>query len=94
MLAFILPQINLEGDGPSHYPISSGNYLFDNPNHRPLSDKQERDWKKIQQAAAALGAAKKALLTHIRRDFVEIDVNRLNDQAWKEFWEYRNRPLG
>ena len=77
-----------------HYrQIPNGNYVFDNPNHRPFSDEQERDWKKIEQAAFALRKAKKELLDHIRRDYVEIDIGKLNEQAWKEFSDYRNRPL-
>jgi hypothetical protein len=77
-----------------HYRrISNGNYVFDNPNCRPFSYEQEGDWKRIQDAAFVLHQAKKDLLSHIRRDYVEIDIEELSEQAWKERCEYRNRHL-
>ncbi len=77
-----------------HYrDLPNGKYVFDNPKDRLFSDKQERDWKKIQQAAMGLASAKQALLSHIRKHYIEIDINELSSKAWKDFWKYRNRPL-
>ena len=75
-----------------HYrKILNGNYVFDNPDHRPFSREQDRDWQAIEQAARRLRTAKQNLLDHIRREYAEIDLAKLSGKAWKEFGEYRTQ---
>ena len=75
-----------------HYmPKGNGSYIFANPDHRPLTDQEERDWEKIRKAALALANAKRILLDHIRRAFEEVDIEKLSNEAWSEYSAFQNR---
>jgi len=75
-----------------HYmPKGNGSYIFANPGHRPFTNEQERDWERIRKAALALTDSKQRLLDHIRRGFQEVDIERLSNDAWRDYLAFQNR---
>ena len=75
-----------------HYmPRGDGSYRFENPSHPPLTGEQERDWERILKAALALTDAKKRLLDHVRRDFEEVDITKLSNEAWRDYLVFQKR---
>lgn len=50
-----------------------------------LSDEQQRDWKKIEQAARQLAQAVPALLNHVRENYLEIDLDEMSANAWRRY---------
>jgi hypothetical protein len=50
-----------------------------------LSDEQQKDWDTIQESARQLACAVPALLDYVRQNYLEIDIEEMNSNAWRRY---------
>lgn len=75
--------------------IHGGNrYIFSNPGDAPLDEGQEKDWKEIENAASEMHQALQTLLDRARSAYLEVDINKTNAKAWKEYSEFHKSLNG
>jgi hypothetical protein len=65
----------------------SGNYIFHNPGDLPLRNHQQKAWRAIEKALRELNQTVQKFLAHVRKHYVEIDIEETNRVAWLEFLE-------
>ena len=68
-------------------------YVFSNPGDAPLSKSQEQAWNHIEESRSLLRRSLDNLLAHIRNEYIEIDVEELSRNAWKEYVAYEQNLL-
>jgi hypothetical protein len=71
--------------GEHYVDTKSGNFIFQNPGDMPLSSIQLKDWKAIEKTLRDLNKAVSSLLTFVRKQYMEIDLEETNKVAWLEF---------
>jgi hypothetical protein len=78
--------------GERYQATSSGinnTYIFSNPMDAPLDESQEKDWNIIEQAAKNIYAQKNKLLSHLRDNYIEVDINDCNQCAWNDYLSFQ-----
>ncbi|MCO4206092.1 nucleotide-binding protein [Aeromonas taiwanensis] len=68
-------------------------YVFSNPGDAPLNKTQEEAWNRIEESRSLLRSSLDQLLAHIRNEYIEIDVEELSRNAWKEYVAYEKNLL-
>lgn len=64
-------------------------FVFSNLGDSPLSESQEKAWQAIDASLADLDSALKDINQIIRERYLEIDIEKLNKEAWRAFIDFR-----
>ncbi|MDQ5938282.1 MAG: hypothetical protein QG574_5645 [Cyanobacteriota bacterium erpe_2018_sw_21hr_WHONDRS-SW48-000092_B_bin.40] len=80
---------------PGRYHSAPGGsvHIFANPGDAPLDKGQELDWNEINKARSLMAAKFYKLLEVIRNEYIEIDIDLLSKNAWKEYIEFQKEML-
>lgn len=80
---------------PGRYHSAPGGnvHIFANPGDAALDNEQERDWDEINNARSLMAAKFHELLDVIRAEYIEIDIDLLSKNAWKEYIEFQHEML-
>lgn len=80
---------------PGRYHSAQGGniHVFANPGDAPLDEGQELDWDEINKARSLMAANFHELLEMIRDEYIEIDIDLLSKNAWKEYVEFQQEML-
>lgn len=62
-----------------------GTYFFSNEGDTPLSKEQEVEWNKIEESRYLLKLNLDNLINKIRNDYLDIDIQTINDNGIKEY---------
>ncbi len=60
-------------------------HVFSNQGDAPLDAEQQADWDKIGEAASNMSQALQKILDRIRKYYLEIDLVKTDEKAWKEY---------
>jgi hypothetical protein len=60
-------------------------HLFSNPGDAPLDSGQQADWDEIEEAASNMNEALQRILDRVRRCYLEIDLDKTDDKAWRGY---------
>jgi hypothetical protein len=63
--------------------------LFFNSSLDIFTEKQKKAWNAIEKHRKRLSEAFKGLLSHIRKEYIEIDLEKLSDDAWSAYGKFR-----
>jgi hypothetical protein len=75
-----------------YQPSNTGNfYIFSNPMDMPLPRDRKEIWDSIVSALRRLNTALKQILTHMRENYVTIDIDQLSNQAWKDYVAFQRK---
>lgn len=69
----------------SRYQDSGDDHIFANPGDAPFDREQQKDWDQIEDASQAMAVALRNLLDRVREAYVEVDVNKTGEDAWREY---------
>jgi predicted nucleotide-binding protein len=62
-------------------------YVFTNPLDLPLPKRRQQHWDEIDAARVEMRRALDEILARLRADYVEIDLHKTNEDAWKYYRE-------
>ena len=62
-----------------------GRYIFSNPGDAPLNHSQQIAWNDIEAGRAEMVEGITAILTHLRSDYLEIDIIKTNSDALNSY---------
>lgn len=80
--------------GELYHPNSGHNaYIFTNPGDLPLSGRKESIWDEMQAAVLELHHLFPALLSRVRQEYTEIDVQETSRAAWKRYVQEQKELL-
>jgi Predicted nucleotide-binding protein containing TIR-like domain len=65
--------------------------IFSNPGDAPLDPDQQKDWDEINNAAYKMNQALQTLLARVRSHYIEVDINKTNAKAWKEYIDHEKK---
>jgi hypothetical protein len=65
-----------------YYPTHGGTYVFANVGDLPLNDRQQEHWDAVNEARSRLALALPRFLTYIREEYLEVDIEGGNREAW------------
>ncbi|ORE84899.1 hypothetical protein ATO7_16469 [Oceanococcus atlanticus] len=76
--------------GEMYHPTRSGEaYVFGNPSAGPRTKRQDRAWEKMASATKSMRISLDRILSVIRNDYIEVDVDSTNRSAWKEYVDFK-----
>lgn len=82
------------GHGEQYRMASNPNlYVFSNPGDAPLNKDQKKAWAHIEKSRSLLRSSLDQLLAHVRNKYLDIDVEELSRNAWKEYVAYEKNLL-
>lgn len=73
------------------YPNNS--YIFETPGDIFADPGQQKDWGKIETEVLELSKNLDTLLAYIRENYITIDLDSLNDRAWKAYVDLHRDTL-
>ena len=71
--------------GVQYTDLPNGRYVFASPGDAPLTPDRQVAWDAIEAARREMAEGVSAILGRIRSAYLEIDVQRTNEQAWKDY---------
>lgn len=74
-------------------PNRSGDYIFYNPLDLPFDEEQEKARNLIEKSRIILQQNIRGLILHIQKDYLEIDMNKLSKEAWKDYVDFHKDLL-
>ncbi|MGK3369203.1 hypothetical protein [Citrobacter youngae] len=83
----------LSHDEQYHMTQNPNIYIFSNPGDAPLRGEQEIAWNEINKSRALLRRALDELLSHIRNDYIEIDIEALSLNSWRDYIAHERAQL-
>lgn len=86
-------EICLSFPGRYHSAPGGNIHVFANPGDAPLNEGQELDWNEINKARSLMEVKFHELLKVIREDYIEIDIDLLSKDAWREYIEFQQEML-
>ena len=63
----------------------AGVHFFSNPLDLPLPTIRQQAWDDIQNASIKMREALDAILGRLRESYIEIDINKMSEQAWETY---------
>ena len=63
-------------------------YIFSNPGDAALTKTQQKAWDHINESRALLRSSLDQLLDYIRKEYIEIDIDELSGNAWREYVDF------
>lgn len=78
-----------------YYHPNHGNnvYIFTNPGDLPLTGKKAQDWEVMNRAVQEMSRLFTDLLSCIRRDYIEIDLEKTSWSAWQMYKSFQQEML-
>lgn len=76
------------GFGKFFRPAGGTLLLFGGPGDEPLTEEEEHAMVSMNEHVVAANAALQELLTHIRRSYIDIDLDETSKAAWQEYVEF------
>ncbi|HDS7532983.1 TPA: nucleotide-binding protein [Klebsiella pneumoniae subsp. pneumoniae] len=81
---------NLLGAGPFYYETASNGVDHVFPKHKTYELKEARNaWIEIENQAETLKSKLRELTTYLHENYVEVDLDETNQQAWRDLIEHR-----
>ncbi|WP_242141026.1 nucleotide-binding protein [Sphingomonas sp. TREG-RG-20F-R18-01] len=77
--------------GTQYTPLSQGRYSFISLGDAPLTPNRQVAWDEIEAARRDMAECISLILNRIRSAYLEIDVQRTNEQAWKEYVDFHRQ---
>jgi hypothetical protein len=74
--------------GVQYTDLPQGRYVFASPSDAPLTPDRQAAWDAIEDARREMAEGTSAILARIRSAYLEIDVQRTNEQAWKAYVDF------
>ncbi len=71
-----------------HSTHNTNSSVFSNRGDAPLTIRQQKAWDYVDESRALLRDSLDKLLAHIRKEYIEIDINELSRNAFKEYGDY------
>ncbi len=65
--------------------------FFSNPLAMPLNERQEKAWKVIENSLNEMRDTLIEINSIIRNNYLEIDLNEMNSNAWNEYVEFERK---
>jgi hypothetical protein len=78
-------QIALSHDAAYHDIWGGQAHVFTNPLDLPLGKRKQQIWDGIDKARTQMRAALDEILQRLREGYIEIDIHKTNDRAWKSY---------
>ncbi len=75
--------------GVQYTPLSHGRNLFASPGDAPLASDRQVAWDEIEAARRNMAESVSSILTRLRSAYFEIDIQRTNEQAWRNYVEFQ-----
>jgi hypothetical protein len=64
-------------------------YIFTVPPNRGWTKHEEKAWAAIEKSIKDLHKAVKDFLQYVRTNYLEIDIDELNETAWKRYVQFQ-----
>lgn len=80
--------------GEYYHPNPGNNaYIFTNPGDMPLSGAKEKVWNAMEAAVEELARLLPEILSRVRNDYIEIDLEETNRAAWRLYRSHQQELL-
>jgi len=75
-----------------YHSNNSGNrHIFSNPGDAAFTERQQQAWDKITDANVEIRKSLDCILATIREKYLEIDIGDTNEQAWREYVDFKKK---
>lgn len=64
---------------------SGRRHVFSNPGDAPLNSEQQLAWEDIENAQLEMAKALKNILSRLRENYIEVNLQKTNSKAWDEY---------
>lgn len=68
---------------------SGKSHVFSSPGDMPLTGKRQTAWDEIDAGRREMAAGLNAILDRLRADYIEINILRTNERAWKGYADFQ-----
>ena len=79
----------LSHDEQYHSTPSGKSHVFSNPGDMPLTGSRQDAWDEIEAGRRDMAAGLTTILDRLRADYIEINIMRTNERAWKGYVDFQ-----